>query len=137
MWKICYFFDRWFLVETLNQCICYLTKRKQRKHSVVKLAISKSLVILCNMEVSGLAENKTRRELRSFENTELGFRYTIFVCQFNQRVGMLHMRAAQDLAERLVIELAWLLACKAVFCWCCVSLRTVQKENCKPKNSSA
>ena len=42
-------------------------------------AISKSLVILCDMEVSGLAENKTGRELRSSENAEVGFRYTIFV----------------------------------------------------------
>jgi len=37
------------------------------------------------MEVSGLAENKTGKELRSSENTELGFRYTIFVSQSIQR----------------------------------------------------
>jgi len=31
------------------------------------------------MEVSGLAENKTGRELRNSENTKLGFRYAMFV----------------------------------------------------------
>ena len=61
----------------------YLTRRKQRKQC--GKAISKSLVILCNMKVSGLAENKTGRELRSSENAQLGFRYTIFVSQCIQR----------------------------------------------------
>jgi len=36
------------------------------------------------MEVSGFAENKTGRKLKSSENTELGFRYTVFVSQFIQ-----------------------------------------------------
>jgi len=37
------------------------------------------------METSGLVENKTRRELRSFENTERDFRYTILVRHCIQR----------------------------------------------------
>ena len=89
IWKIwCIFgiFLKEGLVKTLNQCICYLTKRKQGKHGVVKL-ISKTLVILCNMEASGLAENKTGRELRSSKNTELGFKYTIFVSQSGRSPG--------------------------------------------------
>ena len=40
IWKIWYIFGIFLaegLVETWNQCIFYLTKRKQRKHSVAKL----------------------------------------------------------------------------------------------------
>ena len=86
IWKIWYISGTFLaesLVETLNQCVCYLTRRKQRKQC--GKSVSKGLVILCNIEVSGLAENKTGRELRSSENTALGFRYTIFVSQCIQR----------------------------------------------------
>jgi len=39
------------------------------------------------MEASGLAENKTGRELRSSKNSELGFKYTIFVSQSGRSPG--------------------------------------------------
>jgi len=48
IWKIWHIFGIFLtkgLVKTLNQCICYDTKRKHRKHSGGK-AISKSSVIL-------------------------------------------------------------------------------------------
>jgi len=53
-----------------------LQSGKRETIVVVKLYL-KRLVILLNMEVSGLEENKTEGELRSSEKSELGFRYTI------------------------------------------------------------
>jgi len=62
------------LVETLNQCVCYLTKRKQRNRMVVKMCLKKfsDLAYDGSKRVSGKQGRK---------RAELGFRYTILVTQ--------------------------------------------------------
>ena len=57
---IWYIFDRGFTCNLKSMCL--LSNKAEIVKTQCGKAISKSLVILCNMEISGLAENKTLRQ---------------------------------------------------------------------------